>query len=148
MITRETIYSTIFTLWGSIPGIVTLSRRLYHWSDVPQEMQPALYQIQRNERTIQKRGLPTVWELSLDLYVYTNVGNDQNAVPAIALNPILDAISTILAPDPFSGYQTLDGLVSHAWIDGLIETSEGALGPQEVAVVPMKILTAGAGKYD
>jgi hypothetical protein len=146
--TRELIYSTLFDLWKSIPGIITYSRRLVHWSDVVPESQPALYQIQKGERAIVTRGVPTKWELSVDIYVYTNVGNDINATPAIALNPILDGIEAVLLPDPATGFQTLGGLVSHAWIDGEIETSEGALGPQEVAIVPIRILTAGGTSYE
>ena len=38
--------------------------------------------------------------------------------------------------------QTLGGLVAHAWIDGVIETDEGVLGDQAVAIIPVVIKTA------
>ena len=38
--------------------------------------------------------------------------------------------------------QTLDGLVMGCRIDGKIETDEGALGAQSVAIVPITVLTA------
>ena len=145
MITREPIYSALFALWQNLPGVITWSRRLEHWSDVPPSKQPALYQIQRHEDPKTVRGIPTTWHLSVDLYIYVNSGLDPDAVPSLILNPILDAIETALAPDPASGFQTLGGLVSHAWISGRIETSEGALGAQEVAIVPIEIMTAGGG---
>jgi hypothetical protein len=59
------------------------------------------------------------------------------------LNPLLDAIAAALAPtgaDLVAGAQTLGGLVKHCWISGAIETDEGALGGQAVAIVPVEIL--------
>ena len=117
----------------------TVSRRLLHWSDVPVSQQPAIFQIQRNEDPIQQRLLPTKWKLNVDLYVYVNTGSDPKASPAILLNPILDAIEALFSPTE-NNIQTLGGLCSHCWISGKIETSEGALGNQEVAIVPIEIL--------
>ena len=39
--------------------------------------------------------------------------------------------------------QTLGGLAAHAWTAGKIETDEGVLGGQAVAIVPVEILVAG-----
>lgn len=138
--TRETIYAALYAKLTAIPGIVTTGRRLKHWSDVPAEQQPALYLIQRNETPSQVKGVPAKWSLKADLYLYVNTGNDENIAPATLLNPLLDAIEAVLAVEPFSGFQTLGGLVSHAWIAGTIETSEGVLGNQEVAIIPIEIL--------
>ena len=140
--TRETIYAALFSTIQGIAGgvgIKTISRRLKHWSDVPPIEQPAIYQIQRYEDPIQQRLLPTLWKLNVDIYVYVNTGNDPDASPAILLNPILDALETLFPPDD-NFIQTLGGLCSHCWISGRIETSEGVLGAQEVAIVPIEIL--------
>lgn len=139
---RETIYSTLFSIVQSIAGsvgVVTISRRLMHWSDVPSASQPAIFQVQRFEDPIQKRGIPTEWKLYADFYVYVNTGQDPNASPAILLNPILDGLEALF-PTSSENIQTLGGLVSHCWIHSKIETSEGSLGAQEVAIVPIEIL--------
>ena len=66
--------------------------------------------------------------------------DDPYSSPAPALNVLLDAVEVALAPD-FTGYQTLGGLVYDCKISGKIETLEGILGGQEVALVPIEILT-------
>jgi len=142
MITREPIYAALFAKIQMVSGVTTISRRLLHWSDVPAENQPAIFQVQRHEDPIQQRGIPAKWKLYADLYVYVNTGADPYASPAILLNPIIDAIETALGPDASTGFQTLGGLVSHCWISGRIETSEGALGQQEVAIIPIEMEAA------
>jgi hypothetical protein len=139
--TRETIYAALFAKVSAISGLVTASRRLRHWSDVKSSEQPALFQIQKTEDPTQKRGLPTVWNLDADLYLYVHSGKDHSAIPSTQLNRFLDAIEAALAPtDPVTNAQTLGGLVSHCWISGRIETDEGVLGDQAVAIIPVAIL--------
>ena len=61
------------------------------------------------------------------------------------LNPLLDAVVAALAPggaDLAVNAQTLGGLVSHCWLAGKIETDEGALGGQAVAILPVEIVLA------
>ena len=55
---------------------------------------------------------------------------------------MLDALEAALAPDPASGVQRLavPDMVSHAYIDGKVETDEGVLGDQAIAIVPVEIL--------
>jgi len=142
MISRETIYSKLFTLVLGLKGthgIQTVSRKLKHFADVPPAQQPAIFQVQRFEDPVQTRLLPTKWKLNVDLYVYVNTAKNPNASPAVLLNPILDAIEALFPPEE-GNIQTLGGLCSHAWISGKIETTEGLLGDQEVAVVPIEIL--------
>lgn len=139
---RETIYSTLFSTIQGIAvttGIKTISRRLLHWSDVPASQQPAIFQVQRYEDPLHKRLLPTEWKLYADIYVYVNTGQDVHASPSILLNPILDALEALFPTDDLNP-QTLGGLCSHCWIHSRIETSEGVMGAQEVAIVPIEIL--------
>jgi hypothetical protein len=139
-ITREPIYGA---LWDKVKGIVgfnTVSRRLVHWADVPKGEQPALFQAQAGEVAMPARGIPTKWNLRVNFYVYVVANDDPYASPAPALNALLDAIEVALAPD-FTGYQTLGGLVYDCKITGEIETLEGVLGGQEVAMVPIEIQT-------
>ena len=136
---RETIYAALFTKLSSMSGIVTKSRILVHWDEVSTRDQPALYQTQISETPIQTKGMPTKWNLKAQIHLYANRGGDHKAIPSQTINTMIDNIESILKPDS-NGFQTLGGLVSHCWISGTILTSEGLLGDQEVAIVPIDIL--------
>jgi hypothetical protein len=58
------------------------------------------------------------------------------------LNPLIDAVEAALAPSPAAGLQNLDlpAMVQHAAIAGKIDTDEGALGDQAIAIIPVEIL--------
>jgi hypothetical protein len=145
---RETIYAALFAKFASLNNggdmlFKTTSRRLRHFHDVEAEEQPALFMVQTMESNVQERGKPPRWVLHCDLYIYvrTDACLDQSVVPSQLLNPLIDAIEAALGRDDQSNYaQTLGGLVSRVWIDGNIETSEGNLGDQEIAVIPLSIL--------
>ncbi|AEV24620.1 hypothetical protein Dsui_0200 [Azospira oryzae PS] len=137
---RETIYSALFDRLKDIPGIVTASRRLRHWSDVGQGDQPALFQAQKTQTAVQQTGTSGKWLLPADLYLY--VQNQSADGPSAALNTLIDAVEAALAPDnPIKNTNTLGGLVEYCRIEGVIETDEGTLGDQAVAIVPVVILT-------
>ena len=137
---REPIYSALFARLIAVPGLVTTSRRLKHWVDVGAQLQPALFQAQRNETAMQVSGLPVKWTFKLDVYLYVRTDGGQSPGPII--NPFLDAIEAALAPNAVETVQTLGGLVKHCWIDGAIETDEGTLGDQAVAIIPITILVS------
>ncbi len=143
MINREAIYSALFNRLKGLPNINTFSRKLLHWSDVPANQQPAVFLAQSGQVPIQgdpARGLPTKWTLEANIYVYVcTTGEDY---PGAMMNPIMDAIEAILAPDipAIQRTQTLDGLVEHCWIEGAVQTDEGTLGDQAVHIIPIKIL--------
>ena len=143
---RESIYSALFTLASGVAGFVTKDRVLRHWTDVGPEEMPALFQVQKSETKVQQRGKPKVWELRGEFFVYVHTNSQQlggvGAVPpSQILNPLLDDVENIFTIDDVSNQVcTLGGLVSHAWIDGTIETGEGTLGDHEVAIVPWAIL--------
>ena len=141
MIAREPIYAALFALLAPIPGLATASRRLQHWTDVPASAQPALFQVQKGETVAARHGLPPKHQLSVELFLYAQTGGDPTVAPAQILSPLIDAIEAALAPtDPTDAVQTLGGLVSHAWIEGRIETDEGVLGDQAVAIIPVTLL--------
>lgn len=136
---REAIYAALFAKLAAIPGLVTMSRKLKHWADVQPIEQPALYLAQKTETAQPQTGLPPKWLLSVDVYVYVRTtGAD---APGPVINPILDAVAAALEPDnPIRNTCTLGGLVEWARIEGTIETDEGTLGDQAVAIVPINIL--------
>lgn len=136
---REDIYQALFDLVSAAPGLVTTSRKLLHWSDVPPSQRPALFLTQKSETAINTTGLPTKWMLSAEIYVY---GSTKGAIcSGEVLNPIVDAITNALATTEI-GPQTLGGLVHYARIEGTIETDEGNLGDDAVAIIHVSILTA------
>lgn len=135
---RESIYSALFDKVKTIAGLKTASRKLLHWNDVPINEQPALFQIQISETPTQEKGFPTVWELNVKFYLYVN---SQTGYPSLLLNQYIDKIEEALKPNS-QGFQELGGLVSHCWISGGIETDEGVLGDQAVAIIPINIKIA------
>ncbi len=136
---REAIYSALFARIATAAPFVTIGRRLRHLSDVSAAEQPALFMVQKSELAHRTRGLPPKWLLNVELFVYVHSPDDLTS-PATVLNPLLDAVETALAPTGADDTQTLQGLVDHAWIAGKIETDEGALGGQAVAIIPIEIL--------
>ena len=104
--------------------------------------QPALFMSEKGgHAVIRALGAPTAWTLYADFYIYVH-SSDPYAAPATILNPLLDALERALAPSPATGIQNL-GLplmVQHAYISGKIETDEGVLGDQAIAIVPVEIL--------
>lgn len=136
---REAIYSALFTRLSGIAGLKTKSRTLKHWNDVPLEQRPALFMSQSTETPITTTGEPQKWLLSVDVYVY--VQTDGTNPPGSVLNPILDAVEAIFPLHPITGKHTLDAPgVEWARIEGTIQTDEGTLGNQAVAIVPIQIL--------
>lgn len=143
MNSRETIYAGLFSRVSTAANFTTISRRLKHWNDVAPANQPALFQAQKSEDALVSPGLNTKWRLRLDLYVYAHTGGDPSSSPGSVLNPLLDAVTAVFAPDNLATNKcTLGGLVEHAWIEGTIETDEGYLGDQGVAIIPVSIVTA------
>lgn len=139
---REQIYAELFERLKAIPGLRTTSRKLRHWTDVDSSQQPALFQAQGRQIATPgdpARGVPTKWTFLIDVYVYARTDGDR--VPGTVMNPLLDAIEAVTKPDnPTQRVQTLGGLVERCWIEGDIETDEGTLGDQAVAIVPFRIL--------
>jgi hypothetical protein len=142
MIVREAIYSALWELGASAANFASANRRLRHWADVAPAEQPALFMSERGgHAAIKTLGAPIVWTLYADFYIYVH-SSDPYLAPAMVLNPLLDALETALAPSPTTGVQNLGlpAMVSHAYIAGKVETDEGVLGDQAIAVVPVEIL--------
>lgn len=142
MISREPIYAALFALIAGAAGFAVADRRLRHWSDVAPAEQPALFMAQKSEvASVKTLAAPTVWTLTVDVYLYVH-SSDPYCAPATLLNPLIDAVEAALAPSAATGVQDLGlpAMVQHAYISGKIETDEGVLGDQAVAIVPVEIL--------
>ncbi len=142
MISREPIYAALFAKVAAAAGFVTTGRRLRHWSGLAPAEQPGLFMRQKTEiAAVPMLGAPTVWTLVVDLYLYAHASNPYVA-PATILNPLIDAVEAALAPPAATGMQDLGlpAMVQHAYIAGKVETDEGALRDQAVAIIPVEIL--------
>jgi hypothetical protein len=142
MIAREPIYAALFARIAGAANFVTAGRRLRHWSGLTPAEQPALFMRQKSEvATVTTLGAPTVWTLLVNLYVYAHAG-DPYVAPATVLNPLVDGVEAALAPLAATGLQNLGlpAMVQHAYIAGKIETDEGVLRDQAVAIIPVEIL--------
>lgn len=135
---REAIDSALFAKLAAVSGLAFSSRRLLHWNDCA--TQPALFYTTGQETPITTTGEPAKWHLTRRVYLYVNV--DDATAPSTVLNPLLDSICSMIDnPHPVTGRNTLgiDG-VSHIRVEGTIETDEGTLGNQAVAIIPLEIL--------
>lgn len=142
MIDFEAIHAALFTLAQSIPGIKTFSRTWKVWDQVSPGEQPALFQTEKDFEAQPVMYVPPKWTLHAEWIVYVN-GNASDQLPSTQLNTILNAIASVIPPtNNASQVQTLGGLVQRCWISGRIETDEGVLGQQRVAIVPIEILVA------
>ena len=142
MITREPIYAALFARVATAAKFVTAARRLRHWSDMTPAEQPALFMRQKTEvAAVPALGAPTLWTLNVELYVYAHA-SDPYVAPATVLNPLVDAVDEALAPVAATGVQDLGlpELVRHAYIAGKVETNEGVLRDQAIAIIPVEIL--------
>jgi hypothetical protein len=141
---REPIYKALFKLLSNIDGLVTTSRILAHWDDVSPNMQPALYMCNDTQQAEQITGFPTKYLLGAKVWIYAH-RDTADEVPSAQINNILDALDEALKPVSSPTYkQTLGGLVEHCWISGAIETDEGTLGNQAVAIVPIQMLVVAS----
>jgi len=142
MITREPIYAALFARVAGAANFVTAGRRLRHWSGMAPAEQPALFMRQKQEvAKVPTLGAPTVWTLIVELYLYAHSSNHYVS-PATILNPLIDAVEATLAPLAATGLQDLGlpAMVQHARIAGKIQTDEGVLRDQAVAIIPVEIL--------
>ncbi|WP_026259376.1 hypothetical protein [Uliginosibacterium gangwonense] len=139
---REAIYSTLWSRVSQLPGFVTASRRLRHWADVDSLAQPALFMVQGSEEVVTLTGEPSRWRMTAKFYLYARTDGD---IPAgVVLNPLLDSVCVAVSDfNPITGRSTLpvEG-VSHCRVEGVIQTDEGSLGDQAVAIVPVVILVS------
>jgi hypothetical protein len=142
MIIRESIYAALWELAAGAASFASVNRRLRHWAEVAPAEQPALFMSEKGGMAVTKAlGAPIVWTLYADFYVYVH-SSDPYLAPAMLLNPLLDAVEAALAPSPATGIQNLGlpEMVQHAYIVGKIETDEGVLGDQAIAIVPVEVL--------
>lgn len=148
---REQVYVALFgfiqqALTASPTPAVTVSRSAQHYSKVPQDNMPAVFQLQKGENFTRKRGLDPKNVLSAELLVYTAGSEDGAVAASTAINNIIDTIDAALSVDTMpDNNQTLGlpDIVQHAWIEGRIEIYEAILVQTSIAIIPIHILCTG-----
>jgi hypothetical protein len=139
MVSREQIFAALFARLQAASGFVTTSRTLRHWDNVAPEEQPAGFQMEGRQIAEGVSLRLTKWTVHAEWYVYAHAANTSGDVVAL-LNTLVDALVDALDPGPAYDAQTLGGLVTSCRIHGDIETSEGRLGKQAVAIIPLLII--------
>jgi hypothetical protein len=115
-------------------GFQTIGRRLIPWSKC--SAQPALFLRDLSEELEYQHSILQVQTITAQIVIYSNAGQDPDAVPLTVLNNLLDAIQSALAPDdPAQQRCTLGGLVFWCRLSGKIDKDPGDIGGQAVAVV-------------
>ena len=144
---REQIDSAIYALIQGIAPFQTSSRRLpINWLETAPERQPALYLLHGQEvleQNVQKMGGPLSSTINYTVILMVHSGGQINSTPMSRLNPIIDALVNAIHPTNGTK-QTLGDLVHRLIISGPIETDEGLLGDQAIAVVPLSVIVSGA----
>ena len=142
MTSRETIINALFQRLANAGGFNTTGRRNRDPESIKTADTPALLLVEHSEKyTVPSPSLPGKRAINLRAIVYTDVGDNDSAIPATIINNQLDAIDAALVPDdPTSGRCTLGGLVYSVKIDGDIIKAPGDVSGKGLAVVPLQIL--------
>lgn len=138
----EAIYSQLFSLLSTTPGIVTFSRRVKSWADIDTGMCPALMLAQTVEQADVSTNMPSKWILGCVaiLYVHTSA-NDTSTVPVIQLNNLKDAIRDTLESNILTGTQTLSGLCHRCRVTQIDTITSGEQGEFAEAWIHIEIFT-------
>lgn len=119
-------------------GFLTYSRRFKFWNDVV--AQPALFLRDWDEDSEYPNTSMQIMTLKAQICIYSNAGQDPDAVPVMALNNLLDAIDSAMAPDNRMTNQfTLGGLVSWCRRVGKVDKDAGDIDGQAIAVADIEI---------
>jgi hypothetical protein len=137
--TREQAVQALFDKIAT-NSYVSHSRRMRDPESVAPANTPVLFLLEHSESFSRpSSSLPPVRALHLRAFIYTDVGNDENAIPASTINNLLDELEANLKADD-QGRCTLGGLVQSVTIDGDISKSPGDITGESLAIVPIRIL--------
>ena len=151
----EHVFAAVFALadkvvWGPDGEptkfkMLTKSRRLKLFNEVPSESQPALYQTEHDEDELPKTGTGGKTILGVSWFIYFTPGGDPSAVPTITANRIMGAVRRALRPitaDPgfYDRRNSLGGLVYSVRVEGKVFKDPGDIDNQGLLIVPIRII--------
>ena len=148
--TREEVFEALFELLRTAEGFVTYSRRMADHSVIAPRLLPILILWELPEETDHShRGTPRDYWNALIALIFQNESRPMNGDPTTAvagatiINPLLDAVRTVLAPDdPTTNSLTLGGLVEWCRVEGMTDVETGDTHSAGVgwATLPIRIL--------
>jgi hypothetical protein len=142
-ITRETYYATLWALVQSSSSFVTKSRRVRLLQDMEDSELPAVFLSVNHQPTEPSINSPAKYKLGALVYLYC-ANPTQEIAADIALNGLVDALETALAPAPGQGSQNLGrDDVQGAWLSGTVEIYPAPNGTRAAAIVPIEIHVFG-----
>jgi hypothetical protein len=133
----EAILAAAWAQASPAPLWVTTSRKLAHWHDVSGASRPALFQALNR---IDAAPLDAVTSLTIWLDYYVYITHTDPEGPQAQLAAAIDTLRAAFTPAPGFESVTLGGLVAEASVMGTIQTDEGTLGRDAVAIVPVRLL--------
>lgn len=120
------------------------ARNWIAYNQLGDNQKPALFMLEEDEDAERRRAGMPPRRLTMAVKGVIVTSSKDLAIPAAALNPLLDAIDDILAPNPNPNLgilqQTLGGVTYDAWISGRIIKVPGYGDGIAVAVVPISVL--------
>lgn len=150
MATRKAIAAALLAQLTAGGQFVATGRRLRAPEQGASAGKPGLFLIKPKERYAydggeRERGVPPVRTLQFLAVIYTDVGNDETAMPADVIDDLLDAIDSALAPSLLDqmqngARQTLGGLVYDARAEGDADLAPGDVQGKGTTVVPIKVI--------
>lgn len=149
MASRKAIAAALLAVLAPPGGpFVNSGRRLRKPEQAASPNKPACYLIKPKESykyaNDEQQGVPSVRSMDFLAVIYTDVGADENAVPADVIDDILDALDTALAPTGtdqvrYGGRTTLGGLVYSVRIEGEPYFAPGDVQGKGSTTVPIKV---------
>lgn len=141
---RESIYAALLTRLQTVPGLLSVSRRLPPAGPTGPLEQPCAFVPCGKEVPEFTPRMPYVWTLHPSIILYANTA-DPNVAPSSLLAPFVKAVEAALqwqAGDgpPAPGAPTSLGMRCE-WVRiGTVEYGEGIVDGQGVAFIPLEIL--------
>lgn len=145
MATRKAIAAALLALLNGQSTFTKVGRRLVDPEQAAAVNQPGLFLIKPTEKyTRDDRGTPGVKTMDFYAVIYTDVGNDANAVPADVIDDLLDIIDVQLRPTGAdlveTGRQTLGGRVYDCRISGDPDIAPGDANGKGETVIPIEVI--------
>ncbi len=141
MPTRESIMEALLARLAASSAFAIATRRNRGPEAMASISGPALVLTERTETYESRPGSEPRRALEVDVLLYADVGQDENAIPSASINVLLDGLDAALASDaPGTGRCTLGGLVYSAMITGEIVRGTGDISGKPMAKVPIRIL--------
>jgi len=144
MSTRETIVTTLLNLLDAASDVTVSSRQFKAFDEVAQGDFPYLILLQDREifdTTMPEMGAAIgLHKMQFKVLLYALGDGTEDALPATALNNMVDSIEGALRPLGLARTQNL-GLpyVNWAFINGPVEYDGSAFGNFGIAVIPIEV---------